>query len=74
MKSIILLVVVLGALLAAALFMMVRGFSVIEAELTWPIWIAMGLGVSLTALIGGGLMFLMFYSARHGYDDIDHEL
>ncbi len=32
-------------------------------------YIAMGLGVALSLLLGGGLMALAFYSARHGYDD-----
>lgn len=73
MKQIILLIGVLGAILAASVFVAVRGVTVIDAEITWPIWIAMGLGISLTALIGGGLMFLTFYSARNGYDDIDRD-
>ena len=32
-------------------------------------YIALGLAVVLTALLGGGLMALAFYSDRHGYDD-----
>jgi hypothetical protein len=32
-------------------------------------WIALGLGVFFTLAIGGGLMALVFYSSRHGYDD-----
>ena len=32
-------------------------------------WIALGLGSSLSLLIGGGLMGLMFHSARKGYDE-----
>jgi hypothetical protein len=32
-------------------------------------WIALGLAFVLTGLLGGGLMFLAFYSARKGYDD-----
>jgi len=34
-------------------------------------WFAIGGGVLFSLLIGGGLMALMFYSARHGYDDPD---
>lgn len=33
--------------------------------------IALGLGAVLTLALGGGLMFLVFYSSRRGYDDID---
>ena len=32
-------------------------------------WIALGLGVSVTFLLGAGLMWLVFYSNRQGYDD-----
>jgi len=31
--------------------------------------IALGLGAALTALLGAGLMALMFFSSRRGYDD-----
>jgi hypothetical protein len=32
-------------------------------------WIALGLGVFFSVLIGCGLMALMFYSSRRGYDE-----
>lgn len=32
-------------------------------------WAALVLAFVLTGAIGGGLMWLMFYSARKGYDD-----
>ncbi len=32
-------------------------------------YVAMGLGVVLSLLLGGGLMALAFYSSRRGYDD-----
>ena len=32
-------------------------------------WIAMGLGTFLSLALGFGLMWLSFYSSRHGYDD-----
>ena len=32
-------------------------------------WLAMILGVVVTSLVGFGLMGLMFYSSRHGYDE-----
>ena len=32
-------------------------------------WIALGLGVFFTLVIGGGLMALVFYSSRRGYDE-----
>jgi hypothetical protein len=32
-------------------------------------WIALGLGAGVTSLLGMGLMYLVYYSSRHGYDD-----
>ncbi|GBD41976.1 hypothetical protein HRbin39_01363 [bacterium HR39] len=32
-------------------------------------WIALALGALVTLLLGGGLMALVFHSARRGYDD-----
>jgi len=37
-------------------------------------WIALSLGVLVTVLVGGGLMFLLFWSSRHGYDDIEQRI
>jgi len=34
--------------------------------------LAMGLGIAVSLLIGIGLMALVFYSARHGHDDIQN--
>lgn len=34
-------------------------------------WIALGAGVLVTFALGAGLMFLVFYSNRQGYDDQD---
>jgi hypothetical protein len=33
-------------------------------------WVAIGGGVLFSLLVGGGLMALIFYSNRHGYDDL----
>lgn len=32
-------------------------------------WLALGLGVTATLALGIGLMWLVFYSSRHGYDE-----
>jgi hypothetical protein len=63
----ILLIVSLGALLAAALTLTLWGFD--PSSMSLHGWIAMGLGTFLSLALGGGLMALVFYSARHGYDD-----
>lgn len=36
-------------------------------------YIALGLAGGVTLLLGGGLMWLAFYSSRKGYDDIDRD-
>jgi hypothetical protein len=33
-------------------------------------YVAIGGGVVMSLLVGGGLMALVFYSSRHGYDDL----
>jgi hypothetical protein len=40
-----------------------------SADISWQGWLAMGLGTLATVLLGGGLMTLVFYSSRQGYDD-----
>jgi hypothetical protein len=42
-----------------------------DAEISLIGWLSIGFGVIATLGLGGGLMALVFYSARHGYDDID---
>lgn len=33
-------------------------------------WAALAGGTFMSLLVGGGLMALIFYSSRHGYDDL----
>jgi hypothetical protein len=33
-------------------------------------WAAIGGGILFSLVVGGGLMALVFYSSRHGYDDL----
>lgn len=40
-----------------------------DVEMSMHGWIALGLGTFFSLLIGCGLMALMFYSSRHGYDE-----
>jgi hypothetical protein len=43
----------------------------VDVEMSVHGYIAMILGIVFSLVIGCGLMALMFYSSRHGYDDID---
>lgn len=65
----------IAAALCAAL--LATGYLIWRDSSLWPQvslplngMIALGIGVGLTLLLGVGLMALVFYSARRGYDDI----
>ena len=70
--TIIALVVLVGLLLLAIVFMAV-GWHAPEGEsgeqMSTAGWIAMALGVVATLALGIGLMTLMFYSSRSGRDE-----
>jgi hypothetical protein len=36
-------------------------------------WVAIAGGVFFSLLVGCGLMALMFYSSRHGYDELNEQ-
>lgn len=65
--KLLLLVAVLGALFFIVLANVFTGFDVRAMNLNG--WIALGLGAVFSLALGIGLMALVFYSARHGYDD-----
>tara|TARA_R110002096_G_scaffold163918_1_gene331487 strand:+ start:1062 stop:1283 length:222 start_codon:yes stop_codon:yes gene_type:complete len=70
MKTTLLTFVVLGALLIAALAVGIYVWQSIGAtEISIWGWIAMIAGSLVTLGVGGGLMALVFHSARRGYDD-----
>ena len=71
MKQTLLLIAVLGGLVAATAWVAIDTWTSIDAQMTWHGWLALVLGVVLTAAVGAGLMWLLFYSARSGHDDID---
>jgi hypothetical protein len=58
------------ALLAASVWFAVYAWGALEGP-ALPIegQIAMGLGILFSLIVGCGLMALVFYSSRHGYDD-----
>jgi hypothetical protein len=62
----------LFALLAAAIWFAVRSWMHLAgAPIPLVGWLAIIGGVTVSLLVGGGLMALVFYSSRHGYDDLD---
>lgn len=68
-KSVVLAAILLPLLAgtAAVSFWVWRQLG--DTELGLHGWIALGLGALFTLVIGGGLMALVFYSHRHGYDE-----
>ncbi len=65
----VLLIVVLSALLAGAVAFAVQFGGWGQPSDSIHMWIALGLGVGVSLLLGGGLMALSFHSNKHGYDD-----
>ena len=67
--TIIVLVAMLGLLVLACVFLYV-GWGAPEggSRMSTGGYIAMALGTVVTMALGAGLMFLMFYSNRHGRD------
>ena len=61
--------VVLFGLLGGALWAMIAVWTHIDAKMSAHGWIALVLGVVLSLAVGIGLMGLMFFSSRRGYDE-----
>jgi hypothetical protein len=62
---------VLAVLLAAVLFGAYEGWTSHSGGVAVPEWALalVGVGLVFGLLVGGGLMALMFYSSRAGYDE-----
>jgi hypothetical protein len=66
-------IVPLFALLAAAIWFAASAWTRLDDVSIPPWgWLAVGGGILFSSLIGGGLIALIFYSSRHGYDDEQH--
>jgi hypothetical protein len=65
--KVFLLTISLGGILALVMFGMLTGWD--ASAMSIHGWIALFLGTFLSLAVGGGLMALVFYSARKGYDD-----
>lgn len=63
----VLLTVSLGGILAAVMFGTLTNWD--ASAMSIHGWIALALGTFLSLALGGGLMALVFHSARKGYDD-----
>ena len=60
---------VLLRFLAWAVWFMIRTWNSVEGGMGVHQWIAMILGVFFSCLVGFGLMGMIFFSSRRGYDE-----
>ena len=67
-----LVLIPLFALLVLALWFAGASWMHLSGDIPLVGWLAIGGGVFFSLLVGGGLMTLLFYSSRHGYDDTDN--
>ena len=67
-------VVLLAILVAAALYAANAWTKVSGPPMPTAGYVAMTLGIVFSLLIGCGLMALLFYSSRHGYDEEAHRV
>ena len=63
-------VIPLFALLALAFWFAGTSWMHFGDDIPFVGWLAIAGGVFFSLLVGGGLMALLFYSSRHGYDDL----
>jgi TRAP-type C4-dicarboxylate transport system permease small subunit len=66
--TIFVLVVLLG-FLGLAVWFMIETWNSVEGDMGTDQWIAMVLGIFFSCFVGFGLMGLMFFSRRRGYDE-----
>ena len=68
------IIIVLLAILAASAWLGYEGLTTGPgAAIPIQGYIAMGLGIFFSLVVGIGLMTLVFYSSRAGYDEAPHE-
>jgi hypothetical protein len=68
------LVAALLGLLAASIWFAVHSWMSVEGPpMPTSGYVAMTLGVVFSIVVGSGLMALIFYSSRHGYDEPSYE-
>ena len=63
------IILALVSLLGWAFWIMVTAWTHIDAQMSGHGWAALILGIVFSCVLGFGLMGLMFFSSRHGYDE-----
>jgi hypothetical protein len=62
-------IAVLLGILAAAVYIAYLGWNLTDVAMPVTGYVALAFGIVFSFIVGGGLMALMFYSSRHGYDE-----
>ena len=62
-------IAVLSALLLAASVLGYLGWTSTDTRVPEAGYVALALGAVFSLIVGAGLMALVFYSSRHGYDE-----
>lgn len=70
MRSLYILVPLFALLIGAFWFLVTTWERLAGDPIPAYGWFAIAGGVFFSLLVGGGLMALIFYSSRHGYDDL----
>ena len=62
------------ALLIVAIWYAAQSWTALDGpDMPTGLYVAMATGILFSILIGSGLMALVFYSSRHGYDEPAHK-
>jgi hypothetical protein len=69
-----LVIAALMGLLGLALWAAYRQWILVDVDMPAWAWISIAFGALLSILVGGGLMALIFYSSRQGYDEPPHKI
>jgi hypothetical protein len=63
-----LVVIALGSILGASIWFAFYGWNLTDGQVSTPGMIALILGIIFSMALGGGLMALVFWSHKKGYD------
>ena len=69
MRTLALIAALVGLLIAAVWFAIYSWNAIEGPPIPAEGYVMMALGVGFSLVVGIGLMALMFYSSRHGYDE-----
>ncbi|HMB77069.1 MAG TPA: hypothetical protein VKN76_11760 [Kiloniellaceae bacterium] len=69
MKTFLIIVFVCLVLALSGGYALFYALDLDRIEMSVHGYLAMGLGIGLSILLGGGLMALVFHSSRRGHDD-----